>query len=270
MPQDRAASIRSSNWSTGIVGDVLCHPTTDGKCLLFQMIEPVDLKPFLRSAPTVMLLDWNQREPPAGAEIAALRPALDHIKLAVHFALVHDEGNAAPEQAFERIGRTEVVGVKGVRTTASLDMAISRAQRSLRAFKLRRILLELLQNSDSPMTIAAIWEAVGERGGEVNSADPLAEITTVLAPRAQPRSRFNTELLGLLSCSGDLRLGPRDHYNVEKFPVKPASAGNFLRFAGNLLVTSQGRTLMTQPFTRQIPCAKEQGILWTFSETREP
>jgi hypothetical protein len=69
------------------------------------VIEPVDLKPFLRSAPTVMLLDWNQREPPTGAEIAALRLALDHIKLAVHFALVHDEGNAAPEQALERADR---------------------------------------------------------------------------------------------------------------------------------------------------------------------
>jgi hypothetical protein len=137
------------------VGDVLCHHATDGKCLLFHVIEPVDLKPFLRSAPTVMLLDWNDRTPPTEAEVAELRPALDHIKLAVHFALVHDEGNAAPEQAFERIGRTAVVGVKGVRTTASLDMAISRAQRSLRAFKLRRILLELLQNSESPMTIAA-------------------------------------------------------------------------------------------------------------------
>ena len=79
------------------VGDVLCHHATDGKCLLFQVIEPVDLKPFLRSAPTVMLLDWNDRTPPTEAEIAALRPALDHIKLAVHFALVHDEGNAAPE-----------------------------------------------------------------------------------------------------------------------------------------------------------------------------
>jgi hypothetical protein len=30
------------------------------------------------------------------------------------------------------------------------------------------------------MTIAAIWEAVRESGGEVNSADPLAEITAVL------------------------------------------------------------------------------------------
>jgi hypothetical protein len=55
------------------VGDVLCHHATDGKCLLFQVIEPVDLKPFLRSAPTVMLLDWNDRTPPTEAEIAALR-----------------------------------------------------------------------------------------------------------------------------------------------------------------------------------------------------
>jgi hypothetical protein len=63
------------------VGDVLCHHATDGKCLLFQVIEPVDLKPFLRSAPTVMLLDWNDRTPPTEAEIATLRPALDHINL---------------------------------------------------------------------------------------------------------------------------------------------------------------------------------------------
>jgi hypothetical protein len=31
------------------------------------------------------------------------------------------------------------------------------------------------------MSIAAIWEAVRESGGEVNSADPLAEITAVLS-----------------------------------------------------------------------------------------
>ena len=87
-----------------------------------------------------------------------------------------------------------VVGVKGVRTTASLDMAISRAQRSLRAFKLRRILLELLQNSDNPMTIAAIWEAVRERGGGVNSVDPLAEITAV--PTSLRNSAYPFERVG--------------------------------------------------------------------------
>ena len=38
-------------------GDIFCHRAVDGKCLLFQMIERVDLKPFVQSAPTVMLLD---------------------------------------------------------------------------------------------------------------------------------------------------------------------------------------------------------------------
>ena len=103
-----------------------------------------------------MLLDWNDRTPPTEAEIAALRPALDHIKLAVANAFCADDRRVADTlQGFLRRAITL--------TTASLDMAISRAQRSLRAFKLRRILLELLQNSDSPMTIAAIWEE-GRRG----------------------------------------------------------------------------------------------------------
>jgi hypothetical protein len=113
------------------------------------VIEPVDLKPFLRSAPTVMLLDWNQREPPTGAEIAALRLALDHIKLAVHFALVHDEGNAAPEQALERADRPNsprrplfltasqiaaiVIGLSEFCSSSKKNPAqLERAQRSLR------------------------------------------------------------------------------------------------------------------------------------------
>jgi hypothetical protein len=68
---------------------------------------------------------------------------------------------------------------KGVRTTASLDMVVRRAERSVRAFTLRRILLELLQNADGPMTIAAIWDHVRERCGE-SSAVSLAEIDTLL------------------------------------------------------------------------------------------
>src|SRR5437879_5923977 len=107
------------------------------------MLERIDLKPFLRSVPTLVLLDWNQRMLPTGEEIAALRPALDHVNLGIQPALVHDDGNAVPEQAFEHIGHTAVVGGKGIRVIASLEMA--RAQRSLRVFTLRRILLELLQ-----------------------------------------------------------------------------------------------------------------------------
>jgi hypothetical protein len=38
-------------------GDIFCYRAIDGKCLLFQMIERVDLKPFVRSVPTVMPLD---------------------------------------------------------------------------------------------------------------------------------------------------------------------------------------------------------------------
>jgi hypothetical protein len=90
---------------------------------------------------------------------------------------VHDDGNAAPEQVFERIGHTAVLAANGVRATTSLDMAIARAQRSLRVLTLRRILLEVLEKRDRPMTTAAIWEAVRKSGGELNSADPLAEIT---------------------------------------------------------------------------------------------
>jgi hypothetical protein len=63
-----------------------------------------------------------------------LRAALDHAKLGVHFALVHDGGNAAPKQAFEHIGHSVVIAGKGVRTTASLDIAAVRAERSLRLF----------------------------------------------------------------------------------------------------------------------------------------
>jgi len=58
-------------------------------------------------------------------------------------------------------------------------MVVLRAERSLRIFALRRILLELLQNADGPMTIAAIWKQVREKGGE-NSAASLAEIDALL------------------------------------------------------------------------------------------
>jgi hypothetical protein len=128
------------------------------------------LKPFVRRAPIVTLLDWNRPTPPAPADIPALRPALDHAKLGVHFALTHDDDNAVPEQAFERIGHSAEVTGKGVRTIASLDMVVRRAERSLRVFTLRRILLELLQNTDGPMTIAAIWNYVRENGGESSTA----------------------------------------------------------------------------------------------------
>ena len=59
-------------------------------------------------------------------------------------------------------------------------MAVVRSGRSLRLLTLHRILLELLQNADGPMTLAAIWKRVGESGCEMNSADPLAEINAVL------------------------------------------------------------------------------------------
>jgi len=160
-------------------GDIFCHHTADGKCLLFRMIDRVDLKPFVRGAPIVALLDWNRPTPPDAADTLAVRPALDHAKLGVHFALTHDEGNAAPEQAFERIGHSADVTGKGVRTTASLDMVVLRAERSLRIFALRRILLELLQNADGPMTIAAICKQVREKSGE-NSAASLAEVDGLL------------------------------------------------------------------------------------------
>jgi hypothetical protein len=58
-------------------------------------------------------------------------------------------------------------------------MVVRRAERSLRIFTLRRILLELLQNADGPMTTAAIWEHVRENGGE-NSTASLAEIDALL------------------------------------------------------------------------------------------
>jgi hypothetical protein len=93
-------------------GDIFCHRAANGKCLLFQMIEWTDLKPFLRGAPIVALLDWNRPTLPAAADTLALRPALDHAKLGVHFALVHDDGNAAPEHAFERIGHSAVLAGK--------------------------------------------------------------------------------------------------------------------------------------------------------------
>jgi hypothetical protein len=116
---------------------------------------------------------------PDTADTLALRPALDHAKLGVHFALTHDDGNAAPEQAFAHIGHSAEVTGKGVRTIASLDMVVRRAERSLRVFTLRRILLELLQNADGPMTIAAIWNYVKENGGESSTAS-LAEIDALL------------------------------------------------------------------------------------------
>ena len=159
-------------------GDIFCHRTADGKCLLFRMIDRVDLKPFVRGAPIVALLDWNRQTPPDAADTLAVGPALDP-SFGVHFALTHDEGNAAPEQAFERIGHSAEVTGKGIRTTASLDMVVLRAERSLRIFALRRILLELLQNADGPMTIAAICKQIREKGGE-NSAASLAEVDGLL------------------------------------------------------------------------------------------
>jgi hypothetical protein len=160
-------------------GDIFCHRTADGKCLLFRMIDHVDLKPFVRGVPIVALLDWNRPTPADPADILALRPALDHAKLGVHFALVHDDGNAATEQAFERVGHSADITGKGLRTTASLDMVVRRAERSLRIFTLRRILLELLQNADEPMTITAIRNHVRENSGESQAAS-LTEIDTLL------------------------------------------------------------------------------------------
>jgi hypothetical protein len=160
-------------------GDIFCHRTAGGKCLLFGMIDRVDLKPFVRGAPIVALLDWNRPTPPDAADTLALRPALDHAKLGVHFALTHDDGNAAPEQAFAHIGHSADVTGKGIRTTACLDMVVRRAERSLRVFTLRRILLELLQNADGPITIAAIWNYVKENVGESSTAS-LAEIDALL------------------------------------------------------------------------------------------
>jgi hypothetical protein len=143
------------------------------------MIDRVDLKPFVRGAPIVALLDWNRLTPPDAADTFALRPALDHGKLGVHFALTHDDGNAAPEQAFEHIGHSADVTGKGVRTIASLEMVVQRAERSLRVFALRRSLLELLQNTDGPMTTTAIWNYVRENGGESSTAS-LAETDALL------------------------------------------------------------------------------------------
>jgi hypothetical protein len=124
------------------------------------MIDRVDLKPFVRNVPTVALLDWNRPTPPAPPDVPALRPALDHAKLGVQFALAHDDNNVLPEQAFEHIGHGAEITGKGVRTIASLDMVVRQAERSLRVIRLRRILLELLQNTDGPMTITAIWNYV--------------------------------------------------------------------------------------------------------------
>ena len=160
-------------------GDIFCHRTADGKCLLFRMIDRIDLKPFVGGTPIVALLDWNRPTLPDAADTLALRPALDHAKLGVHFALTHDDGNAAPEQAFERIGHSAVDVGKGIRTIASLDMVVRRAERSLRVFALRRFLLELLQNADGEMTIEAIWNYVRENAGESSAASP-AEIDSLL------------------------------------------------------------------------------------------
>jgi len=125
------------------------------------------------------LLDWSRPAPPDAADSLALRPALDHAKLGVHFALTHDDGNVAPQQAFERIGHNTEDAGKGVRTIASLDMVVRRAERLLRVFALRRILLQLLQNADRAMTIDAIWNYVKENRGE-RSAASLAEIDALL------------------------------------------------------------------------------------------
>jgi hypothetical protein len=64
---------------------------------------------------------------------------LEQVK--ANFALTHDDGNAVPEQAFERIGHSAGDVGKGIRTISSLDMVVRRAERSLRIFALRRILL---------------------------------------------------------------------------------------------------------------------------------
>jgi hypothetical protein len=178
-PKQLLAGLGGDAHQSWRAGDIFCCRTADGKCLLFRMIDRIDVKPFVRDAPIVALLDWNRPTAPAPADILALRPALDHAKLGVHFALTHDDGNAAPEQAFEHIGHSAEVTGKGIRTIASLDMVVWRAERSLRVFTLRRILLELLQNTDGPMTIAAIWNYVRENGGESSTAS-LAEIDALL------------------------------------------------------------------------------------------
>src|SRR5215831_20196967 len=42
-------------------GDIFCHRTAGGKCLLFGMIDRVE--PFVQGAPIVTLLDWNHPNP---------------------------------------------------------------------------------------------------------------------------------------------------------------------------------------------------------------
>ena len=99
---------------------------------------------------------------------------------------MHDEDNSAPELSFERIGHTAVGGAKGVRVAESLDMAVSRAQQSLCAFALRRILLELLQKPDAPMTIAAIWGFARLCCGHAGRVD---RTKVPAAPATPPRLR---------------------------------------------------------------------------------
>jgi hypothetical protein len=161
------------------VGDILCH-CTGGEYLLFQMISRLDYRPYFAGAPIVALLDWNRETAPRGEEVASVRAALDHDKRCVHFALVHDAANAAPESALERIGHATILAERGLRRTVSLDMAIAQARVSLRLFALRRILVDVLEKSGTPLTLAAICAAVEERGGRAGTADPLAEIEALL------------------------------------------------------------------------------------------
>jgi hypothetical protein len=160
-------------------GDILCH-CTSGEYLLFQMISRLDFRPHFTGAPIMTLLEWDRGMAPRGEEMASLRAALDHDKRCVHFAVVHDAVNAAPESAFERIGHAAIVVEKGLRRTASLDMAIAQARESLRLVALRRILVDVLEKSGTPLTLAAICAAVEERGGRPGSANPLAEIDSLL------------------------------------------------------------------------------------------
>jgi hypothetical protein len=78
-------------------GDIFCHRTAGGKCLLFAMIDRVDLKPFVRGAPIVALLDWNCPTLPEAADTLALRPALDHPSSA--FILRSPMTTATPHQS---------------------------------------------------------------------------------------------------------------------------------------------------------------------------
>ena len=106
---------------------------------------------------------------------------------------MHDEDNSAPELSFERIGHTAVGGAKGVRVAEFLDMAVSRAQRSLCAFALRRILLELLQKADAPMTIAAIWGFARLCCGHAGRVDRTCPLPRPLRRHACARQNASRE-----------------------------------------------------------------------------